>query len=122
MRIGTAARLVRSLGLFFVTAFALGAGAAQLTILLDTDNNVATGCTVATPGGPFAGVETVLTTQVVTTTSPLLLDRADVVAFLHGGRVVATGTHADLLDSNAEYRRVVTRESEPDLAVSEVTR
>ena len=37
-------------------AFALGAGAAQLTILLDTDNNVATGCTVATPGGPFAGV------------------------------------------------------------------
>ncbi|MCL4689997.1 MAG: cadherin-like domain-containing protein, partial [Burkholderiales bacterium] len=70
MRIGTAARLVRSLGLLFVSVFALGAGAAQLTILLDTDNNVATGCTVATPGGPFAGVETVLTTQVTTTTSP----------------------------------------------------
>ena len=60
-------------------------------------------------------------TTVVTTSSPLMLDRADVVAFLRGGRVVATGTHADLLESNADYRRVVTRESEPDLAVSEVT-
>ena len=31
-------------------------------------------------------------TTVVTTTSPLLLDRVDVVAFLRDGRVVATGT------------------------------
>lgn len=60
-------------------------------------------------------------TTVVTTSSPLMLDRADVVAFLRDGRVVATGTHADLLGSSPEYRRVVTRESEPELAVSEVT-
>jgi ABC-type multidrug transport system fused ATPase/permease subunit len=59
-------------------------------------------------------------TTVVTTSSPLMLDRADVVAFLRGGRVVATGTHGELLGSNAEYRRVVTRETEAELAVSEV--
>ncbi|MCB0896943.1 MAG: ATP-binding cassette domain-containing protein, partial [Nocardioidaceae bacterium] len=59
-------------------------------------------------------------TTVVTTSSPLVLDRADVVAFLRDGRVVATGTHAELLDREPEYRRVVTRESESDLAVTEV--
>ena len=37
-------------------------------------------------------------TTVVTTVSPLLLDAVDEVAFLVDGRVVATGTHADLLD------------------------
>jgi ABC-type multidrug transport system fused ATPase/permease subunit len=46
---------------------------------------------------------------VVCTTSPLLLDRADVVALLHGGRVVATGTHRSLLADSAAYRAVVTR-------------
>ena len=45
---------------------------------------------------------------VVCTTSPLILDRADVVALLHDGRVVATGTHRDLL-GDARYRAVVTR-------------
>lgn len=59
-------------------------------------------------------------TTVVTTSSPLMLDAADTVAFLDGGRIAATGTHADLLDANPAYRRVVTRESEPELAVSEV--
>ena len=58
-------------------------------------------------------------TTVVTTTSPLMLDSADEVAFLRAGRVVATGTHVELLDTNAEYRRVVTRETE--LSMSEVT-
>lgn len=57
-------------------------------------------------------------TTVVTTTSPLMLDSADVVAFLRDGRVVATGTHAELLDTDPDYRRVVTRETE--LSVSEV--
>ena len=46
---------------------------------------------------------------VVCTTSPLLLDRADVVALLEGGRVVATGTHRALLASSTRYRDVVTR-------------
>ena len=45
---------------------------------------------------------------------------AEGVAFLRDGRVVATGTHAELLDREPEYRRVVTRESESDLAVTEV--
>ena len=61
-------------------------------------------------------------TTVVTTSSPLMLDAADVVAFVHEGRVVATGTHAELLESHAGYRRVVTRESEPELSVSEAVR
>ncbi len=61
-------------------------------------------------------------TTVVTTTSPLMLDSADEVAFLRDGRVVATGTHEQLLESDADYRRVVTRESEAELSVSEVAR
>ena len=61
-------------------------------------------------------------TTVVTTSSPLMLAAADEVAFLADGRVVATGTHAELLATNAEYRRVVIRESAPELAVSEVVR
>ncbi|MCW2759977.1 MAG: yheI 1 [Marmoricola sp.] len=51
-------------------------------------------------------------TTVVTTTSPLMLDAVDEVAYLRGGRVVAVGRHQDLLASDPSYRRVVTRESE----------
>ena len=51
-------------------------------------------------------------TTVITTTSPLVLDRADRVAFISGGRVAATGTHRDLVKTNADYRRVVTREED----------
>ena len=47
------------------------------------------------------------------TTSPLLLDRADKVALVAGGRVVAEGTHRDLLDTEPRYRAVVTRGEEP---------
>ncbi len=52
-------------------------------------------------------------TTVVVSSSPLVLGAVDEVAFLHGGRVVATGTHAELLETNADYRAVVTREAEP---------
>jgi ABC-type transport system involved in Fe-S cluster assembly fused permease/ATPase subunit len=31
------------------------------------------------------------------------------VALLHGGRIVATGTHRSLLADSATYRNVVTR-------------
>ena len=48
-------------------------------------------------------------TTVVTSASPLLLDRCDEVAFLIGGRVVATGTHRDLLARHRGYRETVTR-------------
>ncbi|CUR59255.1 putative ABC transporter transmembrane protein [metagenome] len=51
-------------------------------------------------------------TTVVTSTSPLMLDAVDRVAFLVAGRVVATGTHRHLLETRADYRRVVIRESE----------
>jgi ABC-type multidrug transport system fused ATPase/permease subunit len=46
---------------------------------------------------------------VVCTTSPLLLDRADTVALVAGGRVVAEGTHGELLDREPRYRAVVLR-------------
>jgi ABC-type multidrug transport system fused ATPase/permease subunit len=52
-------------------------------------------------------------TTVVTSSSPLVLDAADEVAFLRDGRVVATGTHAELLATDPAYRVVVTRETEP---------
>jgi ABC-type multidrug transport system fused ATPase/permease subunit len=51
-------------------------------------------------------------TTVVTTVSPLLLDAVDEVAFLVGDRVVAAGTHADLLATDPAYRAVVVREVE----------
>jgi len=48
-------------------------------------------------------------TTVVCTTSPLLLDRSDHVAFLDDGKVVAEGTHAELLRSEPAYAALVTR-------------
>jgi len=49
-------------------------------------------------------------TTVVLSTSPFLLEHADVVAFLDGdGRVSALGRHGDLLRSEPRYRRLVTR-------------
>ncbi len=51
-------------------------------------------------------------TTVVTTSSPLMLDRVDHVAFLRNGVVHAFGTHRDLLRDVPEYRAVVTREEE----------
>ena len=49
---------------------------------------------------------------IVTSTSPLMLDAVDRVAFLQDDRIVATGSHGDLLDTNPDYRRVVTRETD----------
>lgn len=49
-------------------------------------------------------------TTVVVSTSPLLLDRADLVAFVDGGRVAAEGAHEELLETSPRYRAVVTRE------------
>ncbi len=51
-------------------------------------------------------------TTVVTSTSPLMLDAVDEVALLRDGRVVATGSHGELLRTSADYRAVVTRETE----------
>jgi ABC-type multidrug transport system fused ATPase/permease subunit len=49
---------------------------------------------------------------VVVSTSPLLLDRADRVAYLVDGRVAATGTHADLLAAEPGYRALAHRGEE----------
>ncbi|MDN0197612.1 ABC transporter ATP-binding protein [Streptomyces sp. S.PNR 29] len=48
-------------------------------------------------------------TTLVTTTSPLLLDRADVVCYLVDGRLAAAGRHSQLLATQPEYRRLVSR-------------
>jgi ABC-type multidrug transport system fused ATPase/permease subunit len=49
-------------------------------------------------------------TTVLCTTSPLLLDRADTVAFVDAdGRVAATGSHRELLDTCPAYAATVIR-------------
>jgi ABC-type bacteriocin/lantibiotic exporter with double-glycine peptidase domain len=50
-------------------------------------------------------------TTVVTTTSPLVLDRADTVYFLEEGKVTAVGTHRELMEGPA-YRALVARDAE----------
>ncbi|WP_158299826.1 ABC transporter transmembrane domain-containing protein [Glycomyces paridis] len=47
----------------------------------------------------------------VATTSPLWLGRADKVAYVHGGKVIATGSHHDLVAGHPDYRALVTREA-----------
>jgi ABC-type multidrug transport system fused ATPase/permease subunit len=48
-------------------------------------------------------------TTVVTSASPLLLDRCDEVVFVRDGVVEARGSHRDLLSSHPPYRETVTR-------------
>jgi ABC-type multidrug transport system fused ATPase/permease subunit len=48
-------------------------------------------------------------TTVVVTTSPLVLDQADRVVYVEDGRVVAEGTHRELLRTRPDYRDTVTR-------------
>ncbi|MFD5749881.1 ABC transporter ATP-binding protein [Streptomyces sp. NPDC127033] len=51
-------------------------------------------------------------TTVVFASSPLLLDHADRVVFVHEGEAVAVGTHRELLAGATGYRAVVTREAD----------
>jgi ABC-type multidrug transport system fused ATPase/permease subunit len=53
-------------------------------------------------------------TTVVTTTSPLVLDRADEVIHLADGRVAATGTHHTLLRTDPAYRAMVSRAAQEE--------
>ncbi|MFG1626331.1 ABC transporter transmembrane domain-containing protein [Kribbella sp. NPDC049227] len=48
-------------------------------------------------------------TTVITTTSPLVLDRADEVIVLVDGQTSSVGTHAELLRSDRGYRDLVSR-------------
>lgn len=52
-------------------------------------------------------------TTVVFATSPLLLDQADRVVLLRGGRAVAAGRHGELMRAEPAYRAVVARDDEP---------
>jgi ABC-type multidrug transport system fused ATPase/permease subunit len=57
--------------------------------------------------GPYrAGRGTVLFSA-----SPLVLDHAESVAYVEDGKVIATGTHAELLAAEPRYRALVTREA-----------
>jgi len=49
-------------------------------------------------------------TTVVFTSSPLLLDQADRVVFVHDGVAAGVGSHRELLGTDPAYRAVVTRE------------
>ncbi|MFE3887135.1 ABC transporter ATP-binding protein [Streptomyces lydicus] len=53
-------------------------------------------------------------TTVVTSTSPLLLDRADRVYFLVDGTVAAVGSHRELLGGQPGYRRLVSRDEDEE--------
>ncbi|MEV0279689.1 ABC transporter ATP-binding protein [Streptomyces sp. NPDC050610] len=53
-------------------------------------------------------------TTVVFSSSPLLLDRADRVVFVHDGDAAAVGTHRELLRTDPAYRAVVTRETDDE--------
>lgn len=55
-------------------------------------------------------------TTVVTTSSPLVLARADRVCLLVDGLLAALGTHHDLLATNAAYRSVVVRDADDEPA------
>lgn len=55
-------------------------------------------------------------TTVVTTTSPLMLDQADVVVYLVDGKAAATGTHRELSHSESSYRALVFRGADEDAA------
>ncbi|GAQ54273.1 ABC transporter transmembrane domain-containing protein [Streptomyces acidiscabies] len=60
-------------------------------------------------------------TTVVTSTSPLLLDRVDRVQYVVEGRVVGVGTHRELLEGEAGYRELVARDAGAEY-VGEVVR
>ncbi|MFJ9037596.1 ABC transporter transmembrane domain-containing protein [Streptomyces sp. NPDC102406] len=59
-------------------------------------------------------------TTVVLSSSPLLLDRADRVVFVHEGEVAAVGEHRELVHTEPRYRAVVTRETDEETAAGRV--
>ncbi|MEV0095425.1 ABC transporter ATP-binding protein [Streptomyces sp. NPDC050738] len=63
-----------------------------------------------------AGIKRLRTgrTTVVLASSPLLLDHADRVVFVHDGAVAAVGVHRELVHTEPLYRAVVTRETEEE--------
>ncbi|OKK11838.1 ABC transporter transmembrane domain-containing protein [Streptomyces sp. CB02400] len=60
-------------------------------------------------------------TTLLATTSPLVLDRADQVLFLADGKMVASGSHRELLGTEPGYRELVARDA-GESAAEEVVR
>ncbi|MFF4503830.1 ABC transporter transmembrane domain-containing protein [Streptomyces sp. NPDC001401] len=56
-------------------------------------------------------------TTLLTTTSPLVLDRMDAVHYLVDGKVAATGTHRQLLAQVPGYQALVARDNDAEEAV-----
>jgi ABC-type multidrug transport system fused ATPase/permease subunit len=48
-------------------------------------------------------------TTMIVSTSPLVLDRAEHVIYVEEGKVLAEGTHRELLRGEPRYRATVTR-------------
>jgi ABC-type multidrug transport system fused ATPase/permease subunit len=62
-------------------------------------------------------------TTVLASTSPPLLDQADVVHYLVDGRLMDSGTHAELLARQPDYRRLVSRDlDDPEASDPDPTR
>ena len=85
-------------------------------LLLDEPTSAVDAHTEMRIARQFQGAREGLATVIVTT-SPLLLDHADVVALLEDGQVVATGRHRELLRTEARYRAVVLRDDDNLAAV-----
>lgn len=73
-----------------------------------TEDAVAAGIRALRHGGDGSRTAAIRTT-VVLTSSPALLAGTDRVVLLREGTVVAAGTHAELLQDDADYRRQVLR-------------
>jgi hypothetical protein len=68
-RVASVARVWLCLVAAFL-AISLPASAAELRVLVDLDNNPATGCSITTPAGTVTGIEQRFTTTIDTTVSP----------------------------------------------------
>ncbi|HEU5271202.1 MAG TPA: ABC transporter ATP-binding protein [Jatrophihabitans sp.] len=86
---------------------------ARFTVLVEPTNAV-DAYTEHTMAANLAGFHHSLSdgrSTVVFTVSPLLLQEADLVAYVEVGRVVATGRHSELLESYPEYRKLTIRDT-----------
>jgi hypothetical protein len=80
--VGSCARSLKVLGCGIALAAALGSGSAfagehRFTVLLDTDNNALTGCSVVTAKGVAPGIEQAWTTVVTTTAAGATVTRIE---------------------------------------------
>lgn len=77
---GIGMRVIRLVGLlctWLVLALPAFAGESRFSVLLDIDNNAATGCTVGTVSGTVSGIELVATTVVTTSSSGAVVTRLE---------------------------------------------